>query len=215
MFTLIQMEACIASINREKTFPILKTGLNASGMCRRFVTSVGSDFTNNAATNHERTKPMIRFHDLIKPLQWAIKFAAIAVAVFVWLEVATWHTGCTTLQRQKAATVLSSPQAKYIESAGAFIATIATADYAPEFAPVIPLAMNAASGLPALLNATSAAQAASVVQDEVNQIANIPAYKPVADQINNALKVVNPKTPQERVDATQALAQAISENLPK
>lgn len=144
---------------------------------------------------------------------WRLTGGAIAGAALLF--ACFGHTGCTTTTRQAIARTLSTPKAKYIESAGAFIATIITSAYAPQFAAVIPLAMNAASGLPALLNATSTAQAASVVQDTVNQVANIPAYKPVADQINNALKVVNPQTPQERVAATQALAQAISDNLPK
>lgn len=144
---------------------------------------------------------------------WKLSGGAGAGAVLLF--ACFGHTGCTTTQRQAVASALSTPQAKALTASGEVIAQAALAVYAPQFAWTIPLAVNAASGLPALLNATSTAQAASVVQDTVNQVANIPAYKPVADQINNALKVVNPKTPQERVAATQALAQAISEHLPK
>ncbi len=120
--------------------------------------------------------------------------------------------GCSSLQMAHVRSVLTSPQAKMIEAAGQMIAQVALTVAAPEFAWTLPLAVNAASGL---LADKTTAQAVATVQQTVTAIAAIPAYKPVAVQIGNAIAAVAPANEEQRVAATQALAQAIADNLPK
>lgn len=137
---------------------------------------------------------------------------AVAVAIMFW--------GCTPTQQakyqtDKAAVVagLSTPQAQAIERAGAVIAQVAVDVYAPEFAWTVPLAVNAASGL---IKAQNTAQTLTTVEQTINSVTAIPAYKnTVTPLIVDALRAVNPQTPAESVAATQALAQAISDHLPK
>lgn len=120
--------------------------------------------------------------------------------------------GCSNTQKDYVRTVLSTPQAKSIEAAGQMIAQAALAVYAPEFAWALPLAVNAASGL---LADKTTAETVATVQQTVKQVANIPAYKPIATQIGNAIAAVAPVDEAQRVAATQSLAKAIADNLPK
>lgn len=118
-------------------------------------------------------------------------------------------------QTDKAAVVagLSTPQAQAIERAGAMIAQVAVDVYAPEFAWTVPLAVNAASGL---IKAQNTAQTLTTVEQTINSVTAVPAYKnTVTPLIVDALRAVNPQTPAESVAATQALAQAIADHLPK
>lgn len=128
------------------------------------------------------------------------------------LSSALFLAGCTTTQMDHARKVLSTPQAKSLESAGALIAQAALTAYAPEFAWTIPLALNAASGL---LEAKTTAETVATVQQTVQKVANIPQYHDVATQIGNAIAVVKPVDEAQRIAATQVLAKAIADNLPK